>query len=254
MSDHIKVQPLSLDQQQFLQQLLASQVVSDSKCKQMYQEICKNGAEDEMGKDMEHCIGIINASLIPGFGMEIRTVVLPDVHSGSKDKCRYHAVVNKQADEVAKEWGAFTKTPHEIAYLKLILQRITESEPDVEEMDEEENIVKKKFKRGMGSLGKMKKMELINLRSDLQDAHKQKITIDGAEQALTAFIREGYLVHVPENANENDDNNDKNQKNSSRTGKMVQLGPRTYMELPEFMEKLLPRGKESLPQFILHGS
>lgn len=253
MSKAPTIRPLSTGQQHLLQQLLALQVVTDSTCQKLYQTINQACPDNEirryMGETMEHCLGRINASLVPGFGMEIRTIEMSEEMNGSRVKKRYHAVVNRRADDISKHWGAYTKTPHEIAFIKLILQRIVESEYD-EKDEEDEEEKNRRVKRGMGSSGKMHKIDLINLRNELDDVHKQKITLIDAERSLMAFCREGWLVSAFNQSEEN--NNDSNTGGNNSERPFFKIGPRTYMELPGFMEKILPMGAESLPQFILH--
>ena len=256
--------PLSSGQQKFLQQLLTKHVVSDSVCKKMYKNICDScdGGEIDMGESMENCIGRINASLVPGFGMEIRTIELPEIDFPENDspdeaqlylskkkktKARYHAVVNKNADEISKQWATCTKTSHEIAYMKLVLQRIAESEQNSSRMDKQ---------RGLGSTGKMHKIDLINLKNELEDVHKQKITLHVAEKVILNCCEEGWLIPSFRTENgidiEDDNIESDNTPRKRKSSEMLQIGPRSYMEIPEFLEKILAGGKASLPQFIHH--
>ena len=76
----VTIRALSSGQQQFLQRLLALQVASDAECRTLYEQVCNSCPDDFMGQSLEHCIGKINASLVPGFDMEIRTVEIVEQH------------------------------------------------------------------------------------------------------------------------------------------------------------------------------
>ena len=94
------IHPLTNSQKLFLQRLLVAHVLTDEKAKDLYQSIQEkfanvnvnnddgetSGDDDDvdqayMGNDFEHCLGIINASLMPAFNLEIGTVSLPAPYS-----------------------------------------------------------------------------------------------------------------------------------------------------------------------------
>lgn len=119
-------------------------------------------------------------------------------------------------------------------------------------------------------------MEIINLRTELEGAHKGQVTISQAEGTLGLLVEEGWLVRVAppsfggrqnddeeENGNDDDDDDDegnnKRKKRRSRSntsstkkgGTFYGIGPRTFMELGDFLLKAgLPADR--LPQSILH--
>ena len=71
-----------------------------------------------MGTDLANCLGIINASLVPAFNLEVCTVSLPPPYKTKDDEgntqtqdegnrkraalTKYHAIVNRSNDDVAK--------------------------------------------------------------------------------------------------------------------------------------------------------
>lgn len=268
----ISVRPLSVVRKQFLQRILSSHVVRDDECRRIYDDVRRNcpDDDDEDHDDMERTIGIINASLVPGFGLEIRTIVL----NGE----RYHAVVNRNADEVARRYGsAATLTPHTVALLRNILERMVEVGMERDEEEEEDveddgstprrrrGRQKKKKNANAGCSGHLGRIECINIRNDLDNVHKQKITLADAEAAVGTFVREGWLQVVNRETNDDNDEDSEEEEEITRSSRKkrkpsrkqtsstaLAIGPRTYMELPDFIERLI--SSERMPQFILYRS
>lgn len=327
------IRPLTRGQKLFLQRLLASHCLSDEDTRALYDSIKSTFATNTneiMGRSLEHCIGIINRSLVPAFQLEIQTVVLPlpaaatasgstsndddDNNTSTNPKMtRYHAVVNKEADTMALSSANPHRNPHEMAFIRLVLEKIVENglerdeqeeepEPEPEaDNEEEENENQEKTEeeeekdinnnhlstkttksktriRGCCS-GALSRMDIINLRMELTNAHADKIHVKQAEFLLDLMEQEGWIVprtfandsdyHV----NDDDDDDDasvtspggdkvtrkKKKKRkisrgdkSSNTATYMQLGPRAYMEITNMLIDWGLQG-DQLPQFILHG-
>ena len=264
-----------------------------------------NGGNDDdgvdhgyMGNNLDHCLGIINASLVPAFNLEICTVSLPppykeddgdsanDEEEGSgRGKKRtalikYHAIANRSNDAIAQS-HSFPPLrgggPHEMAYFRLAIEKIVEC--GVELLEEEGDNNSNNNASSVGCLGALNRMELINLRTEMEGAHKDKLTIAQTESALELLLEEGWLVRVSSPSEDddgddldNDDDDDgeeeeegarrkrkkrassKKKRGSTRMslkGTFYGIGPRSFMELGEFLQKAgLPQ--ERMPQSILH--
>ena len=145
----------------------------------------------------------------------------------------------------------------------------------------------------MGCPGAMNRMDLINLRTELDGIHGDKLTIDRAEATLGGMIEEGWLVRVSppgegggggggsdddedgdEDEDEDEDDGDgvgrrstakrKRKKSGggsskggdrrrslSLRGTYYGIGPRSFMEMGEFLQKAGLPG-DRMPQSILH--
>mmetsp|Transcript_5295 Transcript_5295/g.11483 ORF Transcript_5295/g.11483 Transcript_5295/m.11483 type:complete len:336 (+) Transcript_5295:176-1183(+) len=328
-----EIKPLSNSQKLFLQRLLVSHVLTDERAQRLYESIKAGFAnvvpsqevddeEDEegssgrtnidhgyMGNDFAHCLGIINASLVPAFNLEIATVSLPPPYNadnpdndeqqqqtspaggsggrggrkspgGRKRQAltKYHAIVNRSNDAIARN-HAFPLNrggPHEMAYFRLVIEKLVESGLGLLEEHSSNGVV-----GSVGCPGSLNRMELINLRMDMEGDHEGKLTIAQVESALDVLEEEGWLVRAAppaeedsdddEDENDNDDNDDddeeedarpKRRKRASRKsskgnrrkslkGTFYGIGPRSFMELGEFLQKTGLPG-DRMPQSILH--
>lgn len=310
-----RIEPLTNSQKLFLQRLLVEHVLTDERAKDLYQSIRTKFAnvnnknnddgEDEddevdqgyMGDNLEHCLGIINASLMPAFNLEIGTVSLPpaynpddenynnnnnnnnDEEDGGRKKSpaliKYHAIVNRSNDEVAKNYAASRSAlgPHELAYFRKCLEKLVECGNEFLEGYQQQQQQGGKRRRNntvpiVGCIGALNKMDLINLRTEMEGPHEGKLSIAQTEAALDIMESEGWLVPAAppgedddddENDNDSDDsdNEDKPKKRKrkpsrkSLRGAYFGIGPRTFMELGEFLQNCgFP--EERMPQSILH--
>lgn len=294
------IAPLTNSTKLFLQRLLVAHVVTDDEAQKLYDSIktkfahvvpptSTNSNDDDdddgitnhgyMGNNLDHCFGIINASLVPGFELEVRTVSLPSTtndnnSSGSANKrqklIRYHCITNNTNDNIAKNsaYPISKGGPHEMAYFRLVLERIVERGNEILN-DDDSNTVSS---GGVGCPGMLNKMELINLRTELDEGHKDKLSIEMTELALQCLIDEKWLVRVAapsmtthqgddeDEDVEDDGNNAKKKKrksnsrkssSSSLKGTYYGIGPRTFMECSEFLQKA-GLASERMPQSILH--
>mmetsp|Transcript_10554 Transcript_10554/g.22886 ORF Transcript_10554/g.22886 Transcript_10554/m.22886 type:complete len:324 (+) Transcript_10554:83-1054(+) len=314
------IAPLTNSQKLFLQRLLIAHVLADQDAKQLYQSIKEGfadvapvddeGEEEEgegrnggdqgyMGNDFEHCLGIINASLVPAFNLEVGTVSLPPPYDedgdddggrpsssssrspGSRKRphlVKYHAVVNRSNDAVAKA-HAFPLVrggPHEMAYFRLVLERIVERGA---EMLEEGSDGAAASAAGAGCPGSLSRMELINLRTEMDGNHRDKLTIRQTEKALEVLEEEGWLARAAPPAEDDSEHEDQEEEESddekeeegrrqrrkrkgrpsssgksrrkSLRGTFYGVGPRSFMELGEFLQKAGLPG-DRMPQSILH--
>ncbi len=144
---------------------------------------------------------------------------------------------------------------------------------------------------GVGCPGAMNRMDLINLRTELDGIHGNKLMIDRAEAALGGMIKEGWLVQVSppgggggggsDDDKDGDEDKDKDEddgdgegrrstakhkrkksgggsskgggrrRSLSLRGMYYGIGPRSFMEMDEFLQKAVLPG-ERMPQLILH--
>ena len=313
MVDTSIIRPLTNSQKLFLQRLMVAHVLSDSKAKELFASIREkfanvhsgNDAGDEdnddgidqgyLGNTFENCLGIINASLLPAFNLEICTVSLPPLYDPDNPLAsvlsqnseetpskrsrksssaarpalvKYHALVNRSNDTIAQQSASplSHRGPHELAYFRLVLEKIVERGLD----DDAGNTV------NVGCTGAMSRMDLINLRTEMEGPHKEKLTIAQTEMALEMLEREGWVVLAAppgDDDDESDDNQDDNddedqpkkrkKRKSSRPsssggnrrkslrGTFYGVGPRSFMELGDFLQAAgFPQ--ERMPQSILH--
>ena len=309
------IAPLTNSQKLFLQRLLVSHVLTEESAQQLYASIKEtfkdvapvveddedddeddnnnNGDQGYMGNNLAHCLGIINASLVPAFNLEVCTVSLPppykiqknnDTQSLSQDNgggkkraalTKYHAIVNRSNDNVAQS-HAFPLSkggPHEMAYFRLIIEKIVENGLELLEAGGGGS-----NGAAVGCPGALNRMELINLRTEMEGNHKDKLNIAQVENALDLMENEGWLVRVapPDEDDDDDDDSDKEDGDSddedgggkkkrkrkkkrassdgrrkSLKGTFYGIGPRSFMELGDFLQKVgLPADR--MPQSILH--
>ncbi|KAL9179747.1 hypothetical protein ACHAXT_007717 [Thalassiosira profunda] len=294
------IPPLSNSQQLFLQRLLVASCMTDADTQQLYDQIKQKFAsiaptqyedeEDEkdegyMGTDLEHCLCLINGSLVPGFNLEVCTVSLPAPYDEDDEEneengeeedrpkkkraplVKYHAIVNRGNDGVAQKhaFPASKGGPHDMAYYRLVIEKIVERGVDLLENGEG---------TGVGCPGSMNRMDLINLRTELEGAHEGKLTIAQTENALEVLEGEKWLVRVaPPSEGDSDDEEDgggeeeedrpkkkrKGKKRGSSTGSRRKslkgtfygIGPRSFMECGELLQKAGLPG-DRMPQSILH--
>lgn len=177
----------------------------------------------------------------------------PDVKSKKGIYIKYHGIVNKSNDDHAKKYAAshLLYGPHELAYLRLLLEKLVERGNEVEGSHK-------------GCRGVMNQMDMLNSRLDLEGAHEGKLNIDQAEMALETFVNEKWLVEMSppdddgDDADEEEDEDKPKKKRKSANGKRKSLrgtfygiGPRCFLELGEF---LLGVGmeEERMPQTLLN--
>jgi len=310
---------------------MACHVVTDDDLLDLYGHI-KSSELGEMGQNLSNCLGTINASLGPAFGLEVRTVALGEkvappsgISSQEEDEDRatsssvakknrsqrlvkYHSVVNKLSDSVSKKaahHGPYARNPHELELLKVVLEKIVERHlDDLESAAAEESEGGDESGNGgssasgggsaqvVGCCAGLRRMECINLRTQLKGPHHNKVGLRDAERALSSFVAEGWLIatHKPKTVvtpSPSQDEEDeegaavkqdsagtpsssfRSHKRSKRSidglgvmdnidakpgsGNYLMIGPRTYMELPDALTDF-GLGRERMPQFILHGS
>lgn len=193
-------EPLTRGHQQFLQRLLAAHVMNDDDAKALHEEL-----NDTRCKTLEQSLEIMNKELSAGFGLEVATVNL--------EGTRYHAIINPHSDDsIAKASFTHVYTPHERAFIRLILEKLVETET-------------------------CPRMDLINLRLNLKDPYKP-IPIDAAEYCIDSLLEEGWLSTGA-------------QERRKSMNAEYELGPRTYLELSSLLVDFgMP--KEDLPQMIFH--
>jgi hypothetical protein len=289
---------LSPPQQQLLQHLLASRVCTDSALKKIWVQVEHNAAsqrekyvqsglihasatsQEFLGRDLNDTLSIINRSLKPTFGLEIRSVSMAlhqpraanddDEDSDEEDRAQetpqlYHAIVNCQADRVSKLAANpdMTKNPHELALFRLILERLVEMSTEQNEEEEDhpnDGSARKRRKRsrmGAGCQAALSDLAMINMRTELTGAHANKLTIEQVQNMLDLFLSQGWFV-VAANSDSaglsqlNRDGTPASKSRKKKKTRYLQLGPRSYLEFAEFLRKL-GLEQEALPQFLVHA-
>ncbi len=224
---------------------------------------------EAFGRDVKHTVGLLNRSLKPAFGLEIRSVALSldtnDETSG--EPLVYHSIVNCHGDHVSTTFAnpALSKNPHEFALLRLIVERLVESfARTIHDEQENENEGhgddnqegsrkrRKRTRRNKGCQASMSRLDMINLRTKLAGVHAGKLEIQHAENAINLFEAQGWLVEAAAPTDPNSSSRSRNTGNSKRGASHLQLGARAYMEFPGFLEKA-GLDKEYHPQSLLYG-
>ena len=133
--------------------------------------------------------------------------------------------------------------PHEMAYFRLVLEKIVER--GVEALERESS--RKGF--SVGCPGAMNRMDLINLRLEMEGAHGGKLDVCKTEAALSLLESEKWLTISAPPDNDDDDSDveeegrKKRRKSSGRKsmrGTYYGLSPRCFMELGDFLMKCGP--------------
>jgi hypothetical protein len=247
-----------------------------------------------MGNNFEHCLGIINDSLMPAFNLEIGTVSLPAAYNpdngdkntklssqddedgggrkSSPSLIKYHAIVNRSNDDVAKNYAAARTAlgPHELAYFRKVLEKLVECGNEFLETQQQQQQGSSRKRNRIpivGCIGALNKMDLINLRTEMEGPHENKLSIAQTQIALDIMESEGWLIPAAppgeedgddDNHNSDDSDDDEQPKKRKRKpsrkslkGAFYGIGPRTFMELGEFLQNCgFP--EERMPQSILH--
>ena len=260
------IKPLNTSLQRFLQRLLSVHVANDAQLQEIWNDI--HNDNENMGRDLNDTLAIINRSLKPAFDLEIRSVSLDlnlDLGLEEEDAgCPtiYHTIINCNGDDVSKATANpdMTKNPHELALFRLIIERLIENsnddgDDDDDGDDENEGSPRKRRRRdrrGAGCQASLSRMSMINLRTELKGAHAGKLSIDQVQNALNLFVAQGWLVQA---ANPNGDKqrtpDARRKKRTSFGGSYLQLGPRSYMEFSDFLTKA-GLDQEFLPQILSH--
>lgn len=287
------IEPLTSQQQIFLQRFLASHVLTDNEAQSLYQNILLQSQQsqqsqhgNQLGSDLNDTLSRINHSLKPAFRLEIKSVSLASPftirsnHNGTSDDddndtssrgqikpIIYHTIVNCDPDDVAKSNAnpTFTKSPHELAFFRLILERLIEKDTSSSSSNSDSTQSSRRGRHGSsGCNAFMSRMDMINLRLDLTGAHKDKLNITQVEHVVDLLETQGWLVPAQVTSEDIDaaasptqdfSNGRRPRRNASsdsvKASKYLQIGPRSYLEFPDF---LINAGldKDQLPQFLLH--
>ena len=114
---------------------------------------------------------------------------------------------------------------------------------------------------GVGCQSSLSRMTMINLRMELSAIHQGKLSIGQVENALNKFESQGWLSSAPAPANNVNSSSSSSQRTPTRRRRRnfgiagasyLQLGPRAYMEFPDFLIKV-GMDRDHLPQALLHG-
>jgi len=262
-------QPLPMGQKILLQRLIAKHCVSSDEAKKMFHAVVNDDyvSEEEDDDDDEDGeggggggrfmgVGIdtpedayvsINRQLKPGFGLEIVSLV-----DKADNNNRYVAVVNTMVDDIAKKESVFSKSwnAHERAFVRLVMRALIDkiqNEPeddndndDEEDDDDNENNPKKSRSSSTSATIGIRRADLINLRSDLENGFK--LTLDQATRVVGILMEEKWLRASFSEQKQN--------RRGSVQAKL-ELAPRSFLELSHYMTSL-GLDDDKLPQFLFH--
>jgi hypothetical protein len=229
------IDAVSRGQAILLQRIMAAHTMTDHQAQKVFQELCQ--VDDGMGETLEQCFGQINKQLTKAFGLEIASI---SIHQR-----RYHAVINQHADDIAKKsfqtagdnaakkWNAISRTPSEHEYIRQVLQCLVErgGQEDANENDDK-----------LLSSYAAPRLDLINLKNGLKAPYK--LNIEDAEQCLANLLAEQWLVVSKSNS-------DKKRQRRESVKTKIELGPRSFLELPQLLAEFgIP--KDELPQTIFY--
>lgn len=304
-NDNLDIPLLNRAQQLLFQKLLVHKVLKEGELASLWSNLLSTpfvlDDNDHQNHDLHQTLSIINKSIKPAFGLEIRSVSLAlkipndDDHDDDDNEKEehlkdsdedsdeernhnnnntatatssipnemYYTIVNIHPDEHAKKHSCihFAKHPHELALFHLILQRLIDATPS-----EYDSTKMRRF--GLGS--SLSRMEIINLRTELSDSHEGKVSLGEAETMMYWLEEQGWLVPAPRDNKDGSTSNSssssdykkkhnegdgkrRGRKRSSTSGhgSRLQLGPRSYLEFPDFLVKA-GMEQDGLPQFILY--
>lgn len=264
MAPSDSIRPLSPRQQLLFQKLLVYKVVSESQLKSLWSSTANKYNSNINDANNNSCdqqiLKVINQSIKPAFGLEIRSVVLS---LQGRENTTYYAIINLQPDLQAQTYACpqlSKQNPHLLALFHLIIQRLIDSSSNNDGL--------KSRKLGLGST--LSRMEMINMRMELMEekaANETKVPLGHAESLVSWLEEQRWMVPVSHNGDEDhdddkDEDDDEEEKDTAVTRKRkksslggnstrYQLGPRAYMEFPEFLVKA-GMNRDGLPQCILY--
>eukprot|EP01082_Thalassiosira_pseudonana_P013908 g11839.t1 g11839 contig6:697773-698823(-) len=272
------IRPLSNSQKLFLQRLMVAHVLTDNDAKNLYNNIRDNfsdvdvpaNADEEEDDDDNNNINNRDESYMgTTFDNYTSAESTPNSRRKKPALIKYHAIINRSNDTHAKNYASPLVTAtgggsHELAYFRLIFEKLIDKGNDI--------IQSGSATTSVGCPGVMNRMDLINARTDLEGAHNGKLTVCQTEEALEMLIGEGWLVEMAE-PGEDDEQSDNgeggdeeedppkkkhkrkaaasNNRRKSMKGTYYGIGPRSYMELGEFLKGVGFDG-ERMPQLILN--
>ena len=270
------IRPLSSPQQRMLQYILARHVIADHDLQYQWEqqrEVAQQ-MQEALGRDLKETLCLINRSLIPAFGIEIRSMTMPTLvpdedqpdDEGEMRDVLFHTIINTKADHVSTLFANTTlsKNPHEFALFRLIIERIVEKNAEMinEEEEQESNDdgdennndgsrKRRRKNRRFGCQSFLSRIEMINLRTELTGVHAGKLVdITQVENLIHMLEAQGWLVPAAHAGGGSSSGRRKGRgKHSGATH--LQLGARSYMEFPHFLTNA-GLEKELLPQFIIH--
>lgn len=213
---------LTTGQKTFNQLLLAEHCWSEKKALQMWNNLAQSGL-DMGGDDLHASLASANAQL-EYCGLEITAVSMKG-GSGSGSG-RYYAMINKHADDIAKMANKSTMGVSAVNLSRLVLEKLCQDGPT-------------------------DRATLINLKKDLKDA-EASFTLDKAHAVVQALQDEKWIKEMKQQSSSNDDDDDGGRKKKQpKRGSMqalMDLAPRSYMELGYLFVEQFGLDKTELPQ------
>jgi hypothetical protein len=212
---------LTRGQKMFNQRLLAEHCVTEEVARGIWNTIHEAADDDGMGADsFEASVALCNTQL-KFCGLEIVAVsIKPPVgnNSGSNKSLQHYAVVNMFPDAMAKKSFTNAFHLHQYAFVRLVLEKLVE--------------------------GPAARSTLINLRNDLEEAHK--LALDPTEKALQKLLDEKW---IQESSGSGSDS--ASRALGSYAAKLC-LAPRAYMELGFLLVDEFGMHQDDLPQQLYH--
>lgn len=245
----------------FNQRLLAEHCLEASDAKNLWDEIRK--LNYGMGGDtFEESIATSNEALKEA-GLEIVGVSLRTQQGGRGNDqnkqasnnnrtalVRYYSIINRFPDDIAKNCFQSMFPPKQQAYVRLILEKLVELGPSTRAtilnykniVNETSNRILSSQRQSMSQLTATQNSEENETQATFQK--NAPLTLSVVEEILEHLLDDKWLViHQADNGGSN-----RRTSNSS----LIDIGPRSYLELSYLLVDEFGMEKDDLPQQIHH--
>ena len=244
----------------FNQRLLAEHCLSETDARALWEGIRSN-EYDMSGETFEESIAASNEQMKYA-GLEIVGVSMPEniqsqqlsstQDSGSRSKrggkklVRYYSIINRFPDDIAKNCFKKLFPPEQQAYVRLVFEKLVENGPTSRAtVLNYKNILND----GNRNVSNSQRLSLSQRNNDDDDddennpnkAGKISLSLPVVEDIIEKLIDEKWLVfHV----------DGRNRRTSNSV--LIDIGPRSYLELSYLLTDEFGMEKDDLPQQIYH--
>jgi Nse1 non-SMC component of SMC5-6 complex len=244
----------------FNQRLLAEHCLSDLDARALWEEIRER--EYDMGegtKSFEECIASSNDALKDA-GLEIVGVSIPDHSSESNQSpqnrptkrslVRYYSIINRFPDDVAKKCFQNMFPPQQQAYVRLVFEKLVEGGPATRATVLNYKNLLNDNGRNSNQSSRLTMSQMTENTAEVPNEDgddtsvltKTVLTLPMVEDVLERLLAEKWLIMKL------DGTGSRRSSNSS----LVDIGPRSYMELSYLLVDEFGMEKDDLPQQIYH--